>query len=104
MSDKLKIKIHGYRKLPVLQELIDEFLRPSDYELLPDDGFRRDAAVHINLRESADKDEIKREIFDRLSELTGIRPDWGILPVSGRSNWWEKCWNAAEIGKRFSGR
>ncbi|MDY5463405.1 coproporphyrinogen dehydrogenase HemZ [Hornefia butyriciproducens] len=79
MSDKLKIKIHGYRKLPVLQELIDEFLRPSDYELLPDDGFRRDAAVHINLRESADKDEIKREIFDCLSELTGIRPDWGIL-------------------------
>ena len=79
MSDKLRIKIHDYDNTAILRELIDEFLSPEDYVLLPDDGFVKDRALHINLQGSQDKDEIKREIFDRLGEITGRYPDWGIL-------------------------
>ena len=82
MSDngfRIKIKIHGFGNRAILTELIDEFLMPEQYELLEDDGFRTDSALHINLSESADKDEIKREIFRDLSAVTGKHPDWGIL-------------------------
>lgn len=82
MSDngfKIKIKIHGFSNRAILAELIDEFLRPEQYELLADDGFCKDSALHINLSLSSDKDEIKREIFRDLSAITGSHPDWGIL-------------------------
>ncbi|WP_303857447.1 coproporphyrinogen dehydrogenase HemZ [Aminicella lysinilytica] len=82
MSDKgfkIRIKIHGFTNLSIMRELIDEFLPPDNYELLEDDGFRTDSALHINLEGSCDKDEIKRELFSKLSAITGKRPDWGIL-------------------------
>ena len=79
MSDKLKIKIHNYKNTTILAELIDEFLDPDTYELVPDDGFRFDKALHFNLQGAQDKDIIKQEMFDILCDLTGKRPDWGIL-------------------------
>lgn len=79
MSYKQKIKIHGTVNHAVMRELIDEFLPPDEYELLPDDGFRFDRCMHINLEGHTDRDTIKRELFDKLSEYTGTSPDWGIL-------------------------
>lgn len=82
MSDKgfkIKIKIHYFGKISILAELIDEFLSPEQYEIIEDDGFTKDQALHINLCHSMDKDVIKREIFQQLSAITGKRPDWGIL-------------------------
>ncbi len=79
MSDKLKIKIHGSQNTALLKELIDEFLAPTDYEILPDDGFRKDKVIHIGAEGSSDRDDLKREIFRKLSHITGRRPDWGIL-------------------------
>lgn len=82
MSDngfKIKIKIHGFSKLSLMRELIDEFVSPTNYELLEDDGFLTDSALHVNLEGSHDKDEIKRELFSKLSAITGKKPDWGIL-------------------------
>ena len=79
MSYKQKIKIHGTVNHAVMRELIDEFLPPDEYELLPDDGFRFDCCMHINLEGHTDRDTIKRELFDKLSAYTGTSPDWGIL-------------------------
>lgn len=79
MSYKQKIKIHGTVNHAVMRELIDEFLPPDEYELLPDDGFRFDSCMHINLEGHTDRDTIKRELFDKLSAYTGTSPDWGIL-------------------------
>ena len=79
MSDKLKIKIHDFEKNQILVELIDEFYSKEEYILLPEDGFRKDQAIHINLAGHTDKDEIKREIFRTLRARKGSAPDWGIL-------------------------
>ncbi len=79
MSDKLKIKIHDFEKKQILVELIDEFYSKEEYILLPEDGFRKDQAIHINLAGHTDKDEIKREIFRTLRARKGSAPDWGIL-------------------------
>jgi len=76
---KIKIKIHDFKKTSTLVELIDEFLRPEQYELVPDDGFRTDAVMHFNLDGAQDKNIIKREMFQKLYAVTGKRPDWGIL-------------------------
>lgn len=76
---KIKIKIHGDVKLPLMRELIDEFMPPEHYELLPDDGFIADDCLHINLSGSTNKDDIKRELFRDLYAVTGYKPDWGIL-------------------------
>jgi oxygen-independent coproporphyrinogen-3 oxidase len=76
---RIKIKIHGSVNLALMRELIDEFMPPQHYELLPDDGFIADDCLHINLQGSEDRDEIKREIFRDLYAVTGSKPDWGIL-------------------------
>lgn len=78
-NKKLPIKIHGVSATAPLRELIDEFMPPEDYELVEDDGFCFDDCLHINSIHASDKDAIKREIFDKLEALTGIKPDWGIL-------------------------
>ena len=79
MLEKIKIKVHGFSNLAILRELIDEFISPEKYEIWEDDGFLFDDCIHINRSFSADRDEIKREIFNELANKTGIRPDWGIL-------------------------
>lgn len=75
----LPIKIHGVSNVAILRELIDEFISPAEYEIIEDDGFFHDDCLHINAGLKSDKDAIKREIFNALNTLTGVRPDWGIL-------------------------
>lgn len=75
---KIKIKLSGVEKKPLMQELIDEFLPPDRYQLLEEQDPDEDCLT-INACHSTDRDEIKREIFRKLFALTGKRPDWGIL-------------------------
>ena len=72
----LRLKILGFEKKELLQELINEFISPSEYELTQDD---EDADLTFNKASSADLDEIKREIFKTLGEIKGEYPSWGIL-------------------------
>ncbi len=74
----IKIKFFGVQKKALMQELIDEFLPPEKYVLLEEDDPDEDC-LKINEAGSTDRDEVKREIFRKLSALTGKRPDWGIL-------------------------
>ncbi len=75
---KIRIKLIGVEKKALMQELIDEFLPPEKYELVDETAPDEDC-LKINENRSGDRDEIKREIFRKLSALTGKRPDWGIL-------------------------
>lgn len=49
------------------EELIKVFLKPGEYEILEAEG------------ECSDRNAQKRQIFEELSALTGIRPAWGVL-------------------------
>ena len=73
------IKILNYEKQYLLEELIKVFLRPDQYRLLKEEDIPGDDAIIFNESNSADRNEIKREIYDKLSELTGMKPEWGIL-------------------------
>ena len=59
---------------------------------LPDDSFEtiaycgkpvahllRENSFFINEKGSDDREEIKREFYELLSDLTGLRPPWGTL-------------------------
>lgn len=65
------------------ESLIQGFLKPEDYELFLSDrknimsikyGGTQDF-IHIR---GENKNQIKQEIYKKLSKLTGIEPDWGI--------------------------
>ena len=53
------------------EELIKEFLQPSEY------GDSGDDTLEYDFR--GDKEDVKRQIYRNLSELTGKSPKWGIL-------------------------
>jgi len=76
-----RIKILHFEKTYLLNELIKVFLRPDQYELIDDDTTETDTYTYIcfNKDGHSDINIIKREIFDKLSSLTGQRPEWGIL-------------------------
>lgn len=82
-----KIKLYDIKDKYELNELIKIFLPPDDYEVLTDeeehDGGHEEAdgvhLVEINKRPSADKNAVKRELYEKLSLLTGKTPPWGIL-------------------------
>lgn len=80
MSDN-KIKIFHFEKKYLLDELIKIFLRPDEYELVDEDYTAQpgDHLILINEENFGDKNQINRQIYDRLSRLTGKRPQWGIL-------------------------
>lgn len=71
-----KIKIHDYEKKYLLDEMIRVFLSSDEYVLIDEDD---SDTIHFNLNGTQDKNEIKREIFHKLSQITGQEPDWGIL-------------------------
>ena len=73
------IKILNFEKTYLLNELIKIFLRPDQYELAEGDDNESEDCIVFNKSASSDINVIKREIFDKLSELTGQRPEWGIL-------------------------
>lgn len=89
-----KIKLLNFEKKYLLEEMIKIFLKPSDYTLAEEDD-EDSACIVINKAESADKNQIKREIYDKLSSLTGKRPAWGILtgirPVKLCGEFYEAC-------------
>ena len=72
-------------------ELIKIFLKPEDFELYTVNEFGQalcepmneqmseNPLLVFNAEASKDKNKIKREIYHKLSRLTGERPAWGIL-------------------------
>lgn len=73
-------KAYNYPKPELLYELIDQFIMPTQYKLF-EDGLDNDKEI-IDLKSALmgeSKDDIKREIFHKLSASTGLRPEWGIL-------------------------
>ncbi|MCI5688082.1 MAG: coproporphyrinogen dehydrogenase HemZ [Emergencia sp.] len=81
MLDKIKIKILHFEKQYLLEELIKIFLRPDQYEMVSEDYMPKEdeRLLVINEAESSDKNQINREIYDKLSTVTGKKPEWGIL-------------------------
>ena len=65
-------------------ELIKIFLRPDEYRLFTEGEYEGpssedDVLILFNEQGFSEKDHIKREIFQGLSQITGLRPPWGIL-------------------------
>lgn len=106
MKNTIKIKIHNVKNTQILRELIDEFLPPENYELMSDDGFIKDGCLHINLKRSQDKDDIRREIFNSLKAITGYTPPWGILtgvrPVKLAGELLEELGNKEKVYKTLT--
>ena len=75
-----KIKIHNFEKKYLLDEMIRVFLSSDDYIILSDDeDDSAEEVIHFNVYGSDDKNEIKREIYQKLASLTSHKADWGIL-------------------------
>ena len=74
-----RIKILNFEKTYLLNELIKIFLRPDQYELQEEDDNVDESTIVFNKEGASDINVIKREIFDTLSDMTGQRPEWGIL-------------------------
>lgn len=74
-----KIKILHYEKQYLLEELIKVFLRPDQYRLLSEEEPADADTMIINEENTQDKNAINRQIYRRLSALTGQKPAWGIL-------------------------
>ena len=73
------IKIFNFEKTYLLNELIKIFLRPDQYRLLSEEDEVTEDCIRINEENFAERNQINRQIYDKLSSLTGIRPEWGIL-------------------------
>lgn len=73
-----RIKLCHIEKKYLFEELIKIFLSPAQYTIIEENDEEPDCIV-INEANAADKNQIKREIYDKLSMLTGARPEWGIL-------------------------
>lgn len=75
----------------ILEELVREFLRPDEYEVVMQTGVSGDSSGEEEScgerkqkgpRQEAEKEERdaeKRRVFDELTALTGYRPEWGTL-------------------------
>lgn len=65
-------------------ELIKIFLQPGEYRLFTQEeytgaGDEDDTTIEFNGEGFSDKNQIKREIYQGLSRITGKNPPWGIL-------------------------
>lgn len=62
-------------------ELIKVFLPPEQFECFNEDELDEidDKTIIVNEQGCTDKNEIKRELFIKLSQITGMTPPWGIL-------------------------
>lgn len=65
-------------------ELGRAFLPDDGFEVIPYrgsslDGLLKDGSFFVNSKGSSDRDEIKREFFRLLSDITGSIPPWGTL-------------------------
>lgn len=86
-----------------MKELIDEFLPPEQYQLIPEKEAPEDGVLHINRGGEEDRDTIKRELFQKLYAVTGEKPEWGILtgvrPVKLAGEMFERRMKGAEKKK-----
>ena len=81
------VKIEAFAKQDQLLELVNEFLRPDQYEVLPEETDWEEAASSgryekvfcFNQARTADKYTIGREIYRTLAPETGVYPEWGVL-------------------------
>ncbi|MDO4176321.1 MAG: coproporphyrinogen dehydrogenase HemZ [Bacillota bacterium] len=55
------------------EELIKEFLQPSQYEIV------RECESDFTYDFLGDKEDVKRQLFTNLADITGKKPRWGIL-------------------------
>ena len=65
-------------------ELCRVFLPEDDFEIisidkLPDPGFVNESSYVIGTSGSPDRDTVKRELYVVLSDITGMKPEWGTL-------------------------
>ena len=81
-----KILLKNIEKKYEYVELIKVFLTPDQFEAFTEREFEgsgsdasSDTLIAVNIEGSDDRNEIKRQIFFRLSQLTGQIPPWGIL-------------------------
>lgn len=73
-----KILIHNIDNKYEYEELIKVFLPPEQFKIVTD-GDEESELLVFNKADSGDRNAVKREIFIKLSELTGKAPPWGIL-------------------------
>lgn len=81
-----KILLKNIDKKYEYVELIKVFLTPDQFEVFTEREFvgsgsdvSSDTLIAVNEEGSDDRNEIKRQIFRLLFQLTGQRPPWGIL-------------------------
>ena len=72
-----KINILNEKNTCQLEELVKIFLRPDQYEITRE--LEGSDLIRINESGSSDWKQVGREIYDKLSAMTGKRPEWGIL-------------------------
>ena len=100
-----KIKLLNFEKKYLLEEMIKIFLQPEEYELVSDDAEEDEMTLVFNRENTEDKNVLKREIYDCLSEITGKKPEWGILtgirPVKLCGEYYDKCKSREETVKHL---
>ena len=87
-----RFDLRHIEKYQDLEELIKVFLIPDEYVLETAGGTvkpktAKDAGAPITTtfididvpKEAADKNAVKRAIYEQLAEITGHRPEWGIM-------------------------
>lgn len=74
-----KIRIDGFEKIYLLEEMIKIFLKPDEYHIYNEKNQIEEVDFHFNKELSTDKNKIKREIYTALSQLKKSPHPWGIL-------------------------
>ena len=78
-----RIKLNNVNDKYDYNELVKIFLQPDQYKLYCEDDTsiveNDNIFIEVNYQRSEDKNQIKREIFNVLKDITGKRPPWGIL-------------------------
>ena len=59
--------------------LTDDCFEIIALDMLPKQSLLGDKSFVLGDYEGAERDVIKRELYEKLSELTGLRPEWGTL-------------------------
>lgn len=80
-----KLYVNGIENEHHYSELAREFFSDKEYEVVPlniknaDTLALGEKSFLFNPHLDKDRDEIKRDVYNKLSKITGISPDWGTL-------------------------
>ncbi len=99
-----RIRIENFEKKNLIDELIQVFLRPSEYRITDEKPpSEEDQVIVFNRGGNSDRDGIKREVYEKLSAITGLEPEWGILtgirPVKLFSQLFDRTGSLTEVRK-----